>query len=386
MTDKKSAYDESDIRQLKPNEHIRLRPGLYVGGTDKNALHHLFHEVFDNSIDEAVAGHCDQIWITLRPNNELSIRDNGRGIPTKATSHGKSTLELFMTSIAVCGKGSSEDYHVSGGLHGVGISAVNALAAECSAEVARDGYLWRQTYQAGTPVTDVTQVRLLADDESTGTCITIQPDFSIFEPNEFDYEILADRAREVAYLIPNLTITLRDQREDTAREDIFHFADGLVGYIKHLNQVSSVIHAPFTAKMECNIESNGRDQYTKRVEVALQYTDTMDTNVVGYANTIRTTSGSHTDYLAEALLDIINSGLSEPFSIADIMPGLTAIVSIWHPHPSFESYTNIKLINPEVRRLIAVAVEAAIPTLRNEVERLTQKLLANRQTPKEHDA
>jgi DNA gyrase subunit B len=265
----------------------------------------------------------------------------------------------------------------------VGISAVNALAAECSAEVAWDGYLWRQTYQAGTPVTEVMQVRPLAEDESTGTRITIQPDFGIFEPNEFDYEILANRAQEVAYLIPTLTITLRDEREGVVRENMYHFADGLSGYIKHLNRASSVIHSPFTAKMKCSIESNGHGQYTKRVEVALQYTDTMDTTIVGYANTIRTTYGSHTDYLPEALLDIINPRLSEPFSIADIMPGLTAIVSIWHPHPSFESQTNVKLINPEVRRMIAVAVEAAIPTLRNEVERLTQKLLTNRQALKE---
>ncbi|MEO8611138.1 MAG: ATP-binding protein [Chloroflexota bacterium] len=383
MTNNKPVYDESSIRQIKPHEHIRLRPGMYVGGTDKNALHHLFHEVFDNAIDEAIAGHCDHIWITLRPNHELSIRDNGRGMDVKITSHGENMLQLLMTQVFVGRR--SEKYSVSGGLHGVGITVVNALAAECSAEVARDAYLWRQMYEAGTPVTEVIQVRSLAEDESTGTCITIQPDFTIFEPNEFDYEILAERAREVAYLVPNLTITLRDERENPPREGVYHFADGLSGYIKYLNQASSMVHSPFTANLECTIQSSSRDEYKTRIEVAFQYTDTMVSNIVGYVNTVRTAGGFHTDIVPSTLFKLINLSAKqlgfEAFTITEIMPGMTAIVSVWHPHPSFESQTNITFIRPEMSSIVAVALEATMQPYAyfdDNIKQLIQKLLANR--------
>jgi DNA gyrase/topoisomerase IV subunit B len=181
-------------------------------------------------------------------------------------------------------------------------------------------------------------------------------------------------------LLPNLTITLRDERNSSVREDEFHFANGLSDYITYLNQPFSTLHSPFTAKLECSIQSNNRDTYRARVEVSFQYTDKVDSNIIGYVNTLRTVSGYHTDYLPEALLNIINQRVSEPFSIAEIMPGLTTIVSVWHPFPHFESWANIKLINRETRRIVAVATEATIPSYTDEnVKQLIQKLLTNRQ-------
>ena len=359
---------------------------MYIGGTNKNALHHLIHKILDNAIDEALAGHGDQIWITLKPNKQLAIRHNGRGIPVKPTKHDGNTLETLMTTIGTCGKGISESYNVTGGLHGVGISAVNALSAECTAEVARDGYLWRQTYQKGVPQTEVIQVRSLADGEPTGTQITIRPDFTILEPNNFDYEILADRAREVAYLLPTLTITLRDERENVGGK----IRITLQADYRTISRIS-VSHIPayilHSAPRECKIQSNDRDTQVIRVDVAFQYNATMKSNIVGYVNTVKTTGGYHTDIIPATLINIINrrAGYSnfEPFSIAEITPGLSTIVSVWHPHPSFESMTNITFIRPEIRAMVTVATEAAIPTYTDDnIKQLIQKLFANREALK----
>jgi DNA gyrase subunit B len=383
MTDEKPVYTEADIRKLNPMEHVRLRPGMYIGGTDKNALHHLFHEILDEAIYEAKAGYCDHIWITLRPNYELLIRDNGRGMQVESTQYGKKTLELLMTQVFVGYY--RPPYTVSGGLHGVGVTAVNALCAECTAQVARDGYLWRQTYREGIPHTEVIQVRPLADDEPTGTQITIRPDFTIFEPNDFDYAILADRAREVAYLLPDLTITLRDERQKDVREDVYHFAGGISDYVTYLNQPYSVLHSPLDARSECTISPKNRQPYTIRVEVALQYADTPDSKIVGCVNTVKTMGGYHTDSFVSTLTRIVNQGVSssklEPFSTDEVLSGLTAIVSVWHPLPSYESQTRITFIQSNIRGIVMATVEAA--TRNNyELQPIIQKFLANREALK----
>src|SRR6185295_11638907 len=199
--------------KLEPMAHIRLRPGMYVGGTDARALHHLIYEVVDNSIDEALAGRCDHILITLHDNNAASVTDNGSGIPVGIhKKEGISTLQLVLTEVGAGGKFDNSAYKVSGGLHGVGVSAVNALSADLRAEVFRDGYLWQQEYQEGKPVNEVKRVRKLGAEEATGTRITFVPDFTILEHNEFSYSVLAQRFREMAFVTRRITITLRDER------------------------------------------------------------------------------------------------------------------------------------------------------------------------------
>jgi DNA gyrase subunit B len=377
-----NTYDESNIVALKPQEHVRLRPGMYIGGIDKNALHHLFHELFDYSIDGALEGHCNKIWITLRQNAELSVRDNGRGMSIRFSDFGKRILEHVMTY----GRRQGIGYYVAGGLHGFGVGVVNALSSECTVEVATDGHWWRQTYRAGIPQTEVVQVRPLENGESTGTLITIRPDFTILEPNDFDYEILVDRAREAAYLIPNLTIALRDERYDPAREDEYQFANGLSDYVTHLNQPHSIVHSPYTACSEWTIHLKNDVVYTTRIEIVIQYSDTMDSKVIGYVNTLKTTSGAHTDNLISILLNVINErtihSKFEPFSKAEIIAGLTAVVNVWHPCPLFEDKTNAKFISADIRGIIVATIEAALPKYPYEFDALIQKLLANREALK----
>jgi DNA gyrase subunit B len=203
-----------DIQKISPIKHVRLRPGMYIGGTDKDALHQLIYEVIANAVSEILDGYGDHIWIVLKPDNAVAIQDNGRGIEVRVNEHtGKSMLELLLTQIFVCG-GPDKGYRVAGGYTGVGIQAVNALSSSCTVEVAREGYLWRQTYREGVPQSEVIQVRALSENEATGTTITFTPDYTIFERSDFQYELIAERAREIAYLMPNLTLFVRDERTD----------------------------------------------------------------------------------------------------------------------------------------------------------------------------
>ena len=238
------AYTEENIQKLDPIEHIRLRPGMYVGGTDSSALHHLIYEVVDNSIDEALADRCDRIEVTLLPGNSVRVEDNGVGIPVGRHKTEKvSTLELVMTQVGAGGKFDDRAYKVSGGLHGVGLSAVNALSASFLAEVRRDGWLWSQRYEAGKPVSKVKKVRRLRKNEGSGTCQTFTPDFSIMDCNEFDYDILLRRFREMAFVTRSVHITLCDERNDEhPREISFFFQGGLHSFVRHLNWQRSSLH------------------------------------------------------------------------------------------------------------------------------------------------
>ncbi|MCO6443020.1 MAG: DNA topoisomerase IV subunit B, partial [Anaerolineae bacterium] len=220
-----AAYTESNIQALSQLEHVRKRPGMYVGGTDVRALHHLVYEVVDNAIDEALAGRCDTIIVTLHDDNYVSVSDNGVGIPVGLHEKEKiSTLELVMTRIGAGGKFDSSAYKVSGGLHGVGVSAVNALSSRLVSEVRRDGYLWRQEYRQGIPVTPVEKICVLGDDESTGTTQIFQPDYTVMDHNEFSFATLAARFREMAFVTRKVTMTLRDERvKPIAREITFYF-------------------------------------------------------------------------------------------------------------------------------------------------------------------
>src|SRR5690606_12767167 len=269
------AYTEENIQKLKPMEHIRLRPGMYVGGTDVRALHHLIYEVVDNAIDEALAGRCDNVLVTLHDNHAVSVTDNGVGIPVGIhKKEGISTLQLVMTEVGAGGKFDRNAYKVSGGLHGVGVSAVNALSAELRAETFRDGHLWEQTYNAGVPVTEVIKVRPLEPGEPTGTRITFIPDFTVMDKNDFNFSTLMHRFREMAFVTRKVTITLRDERvKPIPTETTFYFEGGLRSFVLYLNHNRRALHEPVYADREIEFASEKGGTYNVGVDVAFQYTD-----------------------------------------------------------------------------------------------------------------
>jgi len=365
-------YNESSILKLNPMEHIRLRPGMYVGGKDIRALHHLIYEVVDNAIDEALAGRCDTIEITLHDDESVSVADNGVGIPVGIhPKEGISTLELVMTQVGAGGKFGTGAYKVSGGLHGVGVSAVNALSAEFRARVYREGHVWEQVYREGKPITPVQKVREMADDEYTGTVQRFIPDFTVMDKNHFDYSTLADRFREMAFVTRKVKITLRDERvKPLPRETTFYFEGGLRSFVRYLNRYRKPLHDPVHAEREIEfIGAEGKETYTIGVEVAFQYTDSTTVTELAFANTIGTPDGgSHLTGLRAAITSVINRyARSEGFlkdkdinfSGNDTMEGITAIVSVKHPAPQFESQTKVKLLNPEVQGVVSQAVSEA---------------------------
>jgi DNA gyrase subunit B len=362
---------EDQVRLLKPMEHVRKRPGMYIGGTDIRALHHLVYEVVDNSVDEALAGRCDHILVTLQDDDVVSVQDNGGGIPVGINPDTKRpTVEGVMTEIGMGGKFGTGAYKVSGGLHGVGVSAVNALSVEMRTNVFRDGYLWEQTFSQGKIITNLKKVRKMQADESTGTLQTFKPDFTVLEPNHFSYDTLAQRFREMAFVTRRVTITLRDERvHPLPRETTFYFEGGLYSYVRYLNHNRRVLHDPLFVEKDVEISREGKDPIVIGIEVAFQYNDTANVSEMAFANTINTPDGgTHLTGLRSAITGVINryarkAGLlkdKEPnFSGIDTLEGITAIVSIKHPDPSFESQTKVKLINPEVQGAVSQVVTEA---------------------------
>jgi len=362
-----SRQTEESIRVLEGLEAVRLRPGMYVGGTDIRALHHLIYEVVDNAIDEALAGRCDHIRICLHEDGSASVTDNGGGIPVGIHKQkGVSTLQVVMTTLHAGGKFDSGAYKVSGGLHGVGVSAVNALSEWMVVEVWRDGKVYRQRYERGIPKTDVEVVRPMDPDESTGTRVTFKPDRAIMEEVEFNFNTLAQRFREMAFVTRGVMITLCDERvKPLPREMSFYFEGGVRSFVRYLNRNREGLHEPVYVDREVEIEfeGNGRKPLTLGVEVAFQYTNTATTTELYFANTIHTPDGgTHQAGLRAAVTRTINNyarkaGLlkdKDPnFSSNDTLEGLTAIVSVKHPSPQFESQTKVKLMNPEVQGAVS---------------------------------
>ncbi len=362
---------DADIRYLDPMDHVRARPGMYVGGVDSRALHHLVYEVVDNSIDEALAGRCDHIIVTLHDGHVVSVADNGGGIPVGINQDtGRPTVEGVMTKIGMGGKFGSGAYKVSGGLHGVGVSAVNALSDEMRTTVFRDGYVWEQVYRHGRPVTEVEPIRPMEAGEGTGTIQTFKPDFTILEMNSFSFDTLAQRFREMAFVTRRVTITLRDERvRPLPRELTFYFEGGLRSFVRYLNSNRRSLHEPVYAERDIEITPEGKAPYIIGVEVAFQYTDSATVTELAFANTINTPDGgTHLTGLRSAITGVINryarkAGLlkdKDPnFSGSDTLEGLTTIVSVKHPHPSFESQTKVKLINPDVQGAVSQVVSDA---------------------------
>ncbi|MBN1286085.1 MAG: DNA topoisomerase (ATP-hydrolyzing) subunit B [Anaerolineae bacterium] len=358
-------YDESSIHALKGLEPVRLRPGMYVGGTDSRALHHLVYEVVDNSIDEALAGRCDEIVVVLHADGSVTVSDNGAGIPVGIHPEEKiSTLELVMTTLHAGGKFDKSGYKISGGLHGVGVSAVNALSSQMRVQVKRDGYLWEQQYRMGRPVAEVAKVRALEPGEPTGTLTTFTPDATIMQEMEFNYNTLLQRFREMAFVTRGVTIMLIDERADPApREMTFYFEGGLRSFVRYLNRNRAPLHDVVYAEREVTFNEGEENELRMGVELAFQFTDATTTTELAFANTINTTDGgSHLTGLRAAITRTINDYarkigvLKEKdanFSGDDTREGLTGIVSVKHPDPQFESQTKVKLMNPEAQHAVA---------------------------------
>ncbi len=366
MVQVSNSYTAENIQVLEGLEAVRRRPGMYVGGTDFKALHHLVYEVVDNAIDEALAGTCDRIIVTIHNDSSVSVDDNGRGIPVDIHPQlGTSALEVVMTRLHAGGKFGSGSYKVSGGLHGVGVSAVNALSEWCEVEVRRDGQLYFQRFERGIPQESVKVIGKSNPDE-TGTRVTFRFDTTIFK-DEIDYrfETLAQRFREMAFVTRRVRLSLIDER--SKRETNFYFEGGITSFVRYLNRNRITLHNPVYAEKE--IENIG-------VEVAIQYTDAFSESVYSFANTINTVDGgTHLTGLRAAITRVINdyahrSNLlkdSDPnFSGDDTREGLTAIVSIKHPDPQFESQTKVKLMNTEVQTYVTQVTGEAFNTFLEE--------------------
>ena len=353
MVDDKTplTYDAKDIQVLEGLEAVRRRPGMYVGGTDIKALHHLVYEVVDNSIDEALAGVCDRIEVTIDPDSSVTVTDNGRGIPVDIHPQmKKSALEVVMTILHAGGKFGGGGYKVSGGLHGVGVSAVNALSEWCEVEVKRDGKLHFQRYERGYPKGPVTVIGKSSPKE-TGSKTTFKFDPEIFKGDlDYRFDTLSQRFREMAFVTRGVTIYFRDNRVN--REMTFYFEGGITSFVRYLNRNREVLHQVVHVEKE-------NEGIT--IDAAIQYTDAYAESVYSFANTINTIDGgTHLTGLRGAVTRTINdyarrSGLlkeADPnFTGDDTREGLTAIISIKHPDPQFESQTKVKLMNPEVQTL-----------------------------------
>ncbi len=346
-----ASYDAKDIQVLEGLEAVRRRPGMYVGGTDIKALHHLIYEVVDNSIDEALAGACDHIEITILPDSSVCVTDNGRGIPVGIhPQEKKSALEVVMTTLHAGGKFGGGSYKVSGGLHGVGVSAVNALSEWCEVTVKRDGGIHHQRFERGYPTGPVEKTGKVAKTD-TGTSTWFKFDPEIFtEEVDYRFDTLVQRLREMAFVTRGVTIYFVDQRVD--REMTFYFEGGITSFVRYINRNRKTLHPVVHVQKEIDNIS---------IDAAIQYTDAYAESVYAFANTINTIDGgTHLTGLRAAVTRTINdysrrSGLlkdNDPnFTGDDTREGLTAIISIKHPDPQFESQTKVKLMNPEVQTI-----------------------------------
>ena len=353
MVDDKTplSYEAKDIQVLEGLEAVRRRPGMYVGGTDIKALHHLVYEVVDNSIDEALAGVCDRIEVAINPDSSVTVTDNGRGIPVDIhPTMKKSALEVVMTVLHAGGKFGGGSYKVSGGLHGVGVSAVNALSEWCEVEVKRDGKKYFQRYERGYPKGPVAVIGKSSPKE-TGSRTTFKFDPEIFKGDlDYRFDTLSQRFREMAFVTRGVTLFFRDDRIN--REMTFYFEGGITSFVKYLNRNRDVLHPVVHVEKEI-------DGIT--IDAAIQYTESYAESVYSFANTINTIDGgTHLTGLRAAVTRTINdyarrSGLlkeADPnFTGDDTREGLTAIISIKHPDPQFESQTKVKLMNPEAQTL-----------------------------------
>ena len=360
-------YGAEQIQVLDGLEHIRKRPGMYISSTDAKGLHHLVHEVVDNSIDEALAGYCTHIEVTLNPDGSCTVQDNGRGIPTGIhPKEGISTLEVVFTKVNAGGKfGGDSGYKVSSGLHGVGVKAVNALSEWLEAEVYQNGEIYKQVYNRGVPQRSV---QVIGTTEATGTKVTFLPDADIFETTVFEYDKLKGRLRELAYLNKGLRITLEDTREGQEKKDSFCYVGGIRSFVEELNKNREEVLFPNALYFE-------EKQEETVCEVALQYNDSYNEVIYSYANNVNTIDGgTHVEGLKLALTKVINNvgrklnilKENDKLSGEDVREGITAVVSVKLVNAQFESQTKDKLNNSFIRQFVNECVSDKLATFLEE--------------------
>jgi len=377
-TDKKTpkeGYGADSIQVLKGLEHVRKRPAMYIGDVSSRGLHHLAYEVVDNSIDEALGGYCDKISLTINKDNSITVEDNGRGIPTGMhPTEKKSALEVVMTVLNAGGKFDRNTYKVSGGLHGVGVSVVNALSKWLKVEVKRDGKIFYQEYKAGAPVAAVKEIGKV-DAKITGTKTTFMPDDTIFNTVVFKFEILEDRLRELAYLNREVTITIKDER--SKRENVFHFEGGIIEFVKYIDSSrKSFMKEPIFIKGEKD---------NTQVEVAFQYNDTYNDNIFTYVNDINThEGGTHLVGFKTALTRTLNNYGQKVNIIKndkiqltgdDFREGLSCVISTKVPEPQFEGQTKTKLGNSEVKSIVETIVGEQLQSYLEENPSVAKKII-----------
>ncbi len=358
----KDQYTAEAIQVLEGLQAVRKRPGMYIGDTGERGLHHLVFEIVDNSVDESLAGYCTEVKVTVHADASISIEDNGRGIPVESHKKGQSALEVVMTVLHAGGKFDSETYKVSGGLHGVGASVVNALSAQCMVEVCREGFLWRQSYEKGIPITAVEK---LEPTDKTGTKTSFKPDESIFKSEtgqalSFNSETLLRRMQEVAFLNAGLKMTFVDERNN--KEESFCYDEGLVAFVKHINSSKTPVH-----KDIFHIKESKNDM---EVEIALQWTNSYAEAIYTYCNNIKTQEGgTHLSGFKSALSRTTNKyaadknllkEIKEKLDSEDIREGLTSIVSVKLLDPQFEGQTKTKLGNSEAKGLVENVVNTCL--------------------------
>lgn len=349
-----TSYGADQIQVLEGIEHVRVRPGMYIGSTGERGLHHLVYEVVDNSVDESLAGHCDTISVSIESDGSVTVQDNGRGIPVDIHQKtGKSALETVMTTLGAGGKfGGDSGYAVSGGLHGVGVSVVNALSEWCEVEVTIGGKVYHQRYERGRTVTEVTIIK--ENVEGRGTKTRFYPDGQIMETLLFDYDVLSTRLREMAFLNKTLTIKFADYRNPETKSEIFHYEGGVQSFVRYLNENKDTIHNDpvYVQGVKDNIA----------VEIAFQYNAGYNETVLSFANNINTPDGgTHVTGFRSTLTRVINDyarknallkDIDNNFSGDDVREGLTSVISIKIPNPQFEGQTKAKLGNTEARGIV----------------------------------
>lgn len=350
-------YGAEKIQILEGLEAVRVRPGMYIGSTGIDGLHHLVYEVVDNSIDEAMAGYCDTIKVILEKDGFVSVEDNGRGIPVDIhPQHGISSLEIVLTKLHAGGKFDKESYKVSGGLHGVGVSVVNGLSKRCEVTVYRSPIKYFQSYEKGIPVDKVKEI---GETEKTGTKVRFLPDFTIMEKNDFSFGVLSERLRELAFLNKGITISIKDERGEEPKEKTFHFEGGIKSFVEYLNENVKKVHE------DPIYFETIRDDVV--VEVSLQYNDRYEENVLTFVNNINTREGgTHLSGFKAALTRTMNEQLKRNSKLLkkyddqltgdDLREGLVAIISIKIGEPQFEGQTKMKLGNQSVQGLVSSVV------------------------------
>ncbi len=366
MTDSSTGYTAANIQTLEGLEAVQERPGMYIGSTGVNGLHHLVYEVVDNSIDEALAGHCDAIRIVIHEDNSVTVEDNGRGIPIDKNEDGRPAIEVIMTVLHAGGKFDSEAYGVSGGLHGVGISCVNALSSKLEVSVRRDGYHWSQEYVDTRPG-ELVQGEALRDDDETGTSVRFWPNLDILETDEYVYDTLNSRIQNLAYLNPGVEITFTDERPDEKTENVYYYEGGIREFVKDLNTAKEPIHEdiPLFSSEETTDEG-----HNVAVDIALQYTTATtqsDDGLLSFANNIETQDGgTHLTGFKQATTRVLNAYAKDNELLGNldestlsgtfVREGLTAVISIKHSDPQFEGQTKTKLGNASVRGVVSGVV------------------------------